>query len=295
MNRLKVWIAGSRPMTLPLSVGAVILGIGCAVPLLPKSSAHTLPLMLLCLLVAIALQVGVNFANDYSDGVKGTDAKRKGPLRLVGSGLVAPKRVLAAALISFGIAALAGLSIVLITHIWWLLIVGLFCIIAAWFYTGGKHPYGYKPFGEVAVLVFFGIVPTALTAYVLTGVISTETLIAGISAGLFSAAVLLSNNIRDRENDKKQQKNTLAVVAGERAARIIYTICLLLPFLGLIYFVIKTPATILVMAVLPLIIVPTLQLFWSARTTPDWIAVLKRTLLSALVFELALALAVTYS
>jgi len=296
MNTVKLWISGARPLTLPLSLVAVALGVACAVFLTPEGETLSLALIVLCFAVAFFLQIGVNYANDYSDGIRGTDDRsvRRGPVRLVGWGLAAPKTVLRMALVAFALAAVSGLGIVLLSGYWWLLAVGAACLLAAWFYTGGKRPYGYAPFGELAVLLFFGIVPVVATAYVLTGTVSVEVWLAGLSAGIFAAAVLLTNNIRDREKDVLHSKRTLSVVIGAPASRVLYMILLLAPFGLLAYFAAKHPAALLVYAILPIIAVPTLTNFLSARTTLEFVASLKQTLFTAAIFELSLALAITY-
>jgi 1,4-dihydroxy-2-naphthoate octaprenyltransferase len=164
MSQLKLWVEGARLRTLPLALAPVFLGSATAYSL----DAFNLPLAVLALLVSLLLQIGVNYANDYSDGIRGTDANRVGPLRLTGSGSAKPTAVKNAAFISFGLAALAGLTIILITSQWWLVALGLAAIIAAWFYTGGKNPYGYAGLGELAVFVFFGLVATVGTNFIQT-------------------------------------------------------------------------------------------------------------------------------
>ena len=165
MSNLKLWVQGARVRTLPLAVAPVFLGSATAYSL----DSFNLPLALLALAVSLLLQIGVNYANDYSDGIRGTDANRVGPLRLTGSGSARPESVKNAAFASFGLAALAGLTIVVLTGHWWLVAVGLAAIVAAWFYTGGKNPYGYAGLGELAVFVFFGLVATIGTNFIQTG------------------------------------------------------------------------------------------------------------------------------
>ena len=186
---------------------------------------------LLALVVALALQVGVNYANDYSDGIRGTDEERVGPVRLVGQGLAEPAAVRRAAFLSFGLAALAGLALVLITHAWWLVLLGLAAIVAAWFYTGGSHPYGYVGLGELFVFVFFGPVAVAGTTYVQTLAITPLSLFAGVACGSLSVAILLANNLRDIPTDRLAGKRTLAVRLGDRGTRIAYSLAVAAPFL----------------------------------------------------------------
>ena len=208
---VKLWVEGARLRTLPLAIAPVALGtatvLATTVPLKPA-------LTVLALAVALFLQIGVNYANDYSDGIRGTDANRVGPLRLTGSGSTKPQAVKFAAFLFFALAGLAGLAIVLITQQWWLIAVGIACIIAAWFYTGGKSPYGYAGLGELAVFVFFGLVATVGTSYIQVGFLDQTAVLMGAAVGFFASAVLMVNNIRDRENDAKVGKRTLAVKVG---------------------------------------------------------------------------------
>lgn len=209
---------GARPRTLPAAIAPVSVGAGLAA----WAHAFSLGLSLLALVVAIALQVGVNYANDYSDGIKGTDEKRVGPVRLVGQGLAAPAAVRRAALLSFLVAAVAGLAIVTITGEWWLILVGAASIAAAWLYTGGPRPYGYAGLGEVFVFVFFGVVPVVFTAYVQTRQVALVDVVASIGVGLLACAILVTNNLRDIPSDTVAGKHTLAVRLGDRATRRLY-------------------------------------------------------------------------
>ncbi|WP_179444560.1 1,4-dihydroxy-2-naphthoate polyprenyltransferase [Naumannella cuiyingiana] len=218
------WLEGARLRTLPAAVSPVLAGSGVAI----FHRAFAPLLAVLCLIVALALQVGVNFANDYSDGIRGTDADRVGPLRLVGSGTVAPATVKAAAFGCFGAAAIAGLAITALTGQWWLIGVGIAAILAAWYYTGGKRPYGYAGLGEVFVLIFFGLVATAGTALVQTGFGSgaawSHALLASLAIGLLACAILMANNLRDIAGDAAVGKKTLAVRLGDRRSRAGYLV-----------------------------------------------------------------------
>ena len=212
MTTREQWIAGARPKTLPVAIAPVLVGTAFAG--YNATVLHTF----LALIVALALQVGVNYANDYSDGIKGTDANRVGPMRLVGSGAATPDSVKNAAFISFAIAAIAGLILASRTS-WLLIILGAICILAAWTYTGGPKPYGYQALGEVSVFIFFGVVATVGTYYVQTESISREVLLASFAMGALACAILVLNNLRDLENDKSADKKTLAVVMGDQGTR----------------------------------------------------------------------------
>jgi 1,4-dihydroxy-2-naphthoate octaprenyltransferase len=215
MTTREQWIAGARPKTLPAAIAPVLVGTAFAG--YNASILHTL----LALIVALALQVGVNYANDYSDGIKGTDADRVGPMRLVGSGAATPDSVKNAAFISFAIAAIAGLILASRTS-WLLVLLGAICILAAWTYTGGPKPYGYQALGEVSVFIFFGVVATVGTYYVQTESVSREVLLASFAMGALACAILVLNNLRDLENDKSADKKTLAVVMGDQGTRDLY-------------------------------------------------------------------------
>ncbi|MDO8733078.1 MAG: 1,4-dihydroxy-2-naphthoate polyprenyltransferase [Actinomycetota bacterium] len=226
MATLNQWIAGSRPRTLPSAIAPVAIGAG----LVARQDSFIAVRALLALIVALALQVGVNYANDYSDGIKGTDEIRIGPVRLVGQGLVAPGLVKMAAFASFGLAMLAGLALVLITSEWWLLLVGAASIAAAWFYTGGKHPYGYFGLGEIFVFIFFGIVPVLGTVYVQALSIAAPDVVAACAVGFLICTLLIVNNLRDIPTDRIAGKRTLAVALGDKRTRAMYALFMLLTF-----------------------------------------------------------------
>jgi 1,4-dihydroxy-2-naphthoate octaprenyltransferase len=211
------WLAGARPRTLPAALAPVLAGTGVAA----YAGGAVWWKALLALVVSLALQVGVNSANDYSDGVRGTDADRVGPMRLVGSGTAAPGAVKAAAFVAFGVAAAAGL-VLAVTTAWWLVALGGACILAAWFYTGGTHPYGYAGLGEVMVFVFFGLVAVVGTTYVQTGMFELPALCAAVGIGTLACAILVANNLRDIPTDRAAGKRTLAVRLGDNATRQVY-------------------------------------------------------------------------
>ena len=211
------WLAGSRPRTLPAAVSPVLAGTAVA--------AHVAEPVwwraALALVVSLALQVGVNYANDYSDGVRGTDDDRVGPMRLVGSGAASATAVKRAAFLAFGVAAVAGLVLAAATA-WWLVAVGAVCVAAAWFYTGGSRPYGYLGLGEVMVFVFFGLVAVVGTTYVQTRTWEVAALWAAVGIGALACAILVVNNLRDIPTDTLAGKRTLAVLLGDRTTRGLY-------------------------------------------------------------------------
>ncbi len=209
------WLEGARLRTLPAAVSPVLAGSGIAA----FEGDFSWLLALLCLVVALALQVGVNYANDYSDGIRGTDADRVGPMRLVGSGAAEPGSVKAAAFASFGVAALAGLGLVILSQLWWLLAAGVAAIAAAWFYTGGRRPYGYLGLGELFVFVFFGLVAVGGTVLVQVEATPPATWAAAVTIGALACAILVANNLRDLAGDAASGKRTLATRLGERGTR----------------------------------------------------------------------------
>jgi 1,4-dihydroxy-2-naphthoate octaprenyltransferase len=215
MTTREQWIAGARPKTLPAAIAPVLVGTAFA------GYNASLFNTFLALVVALGLQIGVNYANDYSDGIKGTDANRIGPMRLVGSGAATPEAVKKAALISFGIAALAGVYISANSS-WLLLIVGALALVAAWTYTGGPKPYGYMALGEVSVFIFFGVVATVGTYFTQVDSVSREVVLASFAMGTIACATLVLNNLRDLEKDATSNKRTLAVVIGEESTRDLY-------------------------------------------------------------------------
>jgi 1,4-dihydroxy-2-naphthoate octaprenyltransferase len=283
-KKLKLWVEGARLRTLPLAIAPVAIGAGAA----DSVQAFDLTLALPALAVALFLQIGVNYANDYSDGIRGTDDYRVGPLRLTGSKSVRPEAVKLAAFAFFGLAAASGLAIVLITGMFWLIAVGLAAIVAAWFYTGGKNPYGYAGLGELAVFVFFGLVATIGTTYVQVGFIEFNAVLGGIASGLFASAVLMVNNIRDIETDKLASKKTLAVMLGKKAATGLFLVMIWTPFVILSFFTLLYPATLMGFASL-LLVAPATLIVLTAKTAKELILVLKLTSFAALAYALALA------
>lgn len=247
------WVEAARPRTLPAAIAPVLAGTGAAA----TAGGFAWGRALLALIVALALQVAVNFANDYSDGVRGTDADRVGPFRLVGSGAAAPGVVKAAAFATFGLAAVAGLAVVALAGAWWLLAVGAAAILAAWYYTGGRRPYGYSGLGEISVFVFFGLVAVIGTTYVQLLHVTAASVLAGVGCGALSSAILVANNLRDVPTDAATGKHTLAVRLGDARTRVLYVVLLglaaacLLAIAGL-----ATPWALLGLVALPLAVPP---------------------------------------
>jgi 1,4-dihydroxy-2-naphthoate octaprenyltransferase len=229
------WFAGARPRTLPAAVSPVLAGTAVAV----YDDGAVWWKALLALVVSLALQVGVNYANDYSDGIRGTDADRVGPMRLVGSGAAAPGAVKRAAFTAFGVAAVAGL-VLAATTAWWLVLVGAVCVVAAWFYTGGGKPYGYLGLGEVMVFVFFGLVAVLGTAYVQIERWDVAALYAAIGIGALACAILVANNLRDIPTDRVAGKLTLAVRLGDERTRGLYVLLLGLAAVALVGVALST-------------------------------------------------------
>lgn len=286
------WISGARLRTLPLAIAPVALGTGAGIVAIPDGPWHVAR-ALLALVVALGLQIGVNYANDYSDGVRGTDEHRVGPARLTGSGVAKPRQVLAVALSFFALAAIAGLALTLVTGQWWMLAVGAVAIVAAWFYTGGKHPYGYYGLGELFVFVFFGIVATAGSAYVQALTVNFEAWLGGVGVGLLACAVLMANNLRDVAQDKIAGKRTLAVLVGPLAGRILFTIFMLAPFAIVVFFALLYPTAWLVLFAL-LAALPACLIVLTAKTPRELIIALQLASVTALVYGVGLGLAFAF-
>ena len=283
------WVSGARLRTLPLAIAPVALGTGAAIVASGPGVFHPVRAVL-ALIVALCLQIGVNYANDYSDGIRGTDANRIGPARLTGSGAARPRAVLTVALAFFALAALAGLTLVVLTGQWWLLLVGVLAIGAAWFYTGGRKPYGYLGLGEVFVFVFFGLVATTGTTYVQVGTVNTESWLSGVGIGLIAMAVLMVNNLRDLTPDRASGKRTLAVLIGSTASRVVFCLFLLLAFVIAAFFALFYPFAWLTFFVL-LLAGPAGLITVTAKTSAELVLALKLTSLAALAYGLLLALA----
>ncbi len=283
---LRLWIEGARLRTLPAAIAPVAVGTGAAA----FDDGAIWWKALLALGVSLALQVGVNYANDYSDGIKGTDEDRVGPLRLVGSGLVAPARVKAAALAFLGLGALFGLALAA-TSSWWLVLVGAVAILAAWGYTGGSRPYGYRALGEVSVFVFFGLVAVLGTTFTQLGGINGVSVAGAIGVGSLACAILVANNLRDIPTDSATGKRTLAVVMGDARTRLFYVVLMVVAFVLVVaWCVTQTPWAVLALIGLP----PALRATAVVRgggAGPQLIPVLKDTGVAELLYAIGLTAA----
>ena len=278
------WLAGARPRTLPASAVPVVVGTAVA----HAGGQVIWWRAVAALVVSVALQVATNYANDYSDGVRGTDDARVGPVRLVASGLRPAAAVKRAAFLAFGVAGAAGLALAVAAG-WWLILVGLASIAAGWFYTGGPRPYGYAGLGEAFVFVFFGLVATAGTTYVQLERFTALSLLAAIPVGLLACALLVVNNLRDIPGDTVSGKRTLAVRVGAPATRNLFTACLLLPFAFAVGMAFYRLGALLALIALPLAL-PPVQRVRSGAAGRDLIPVLGDTGRAQLGFGLLLAL-----
>jgi 1,4-dihydroxy-2-naphthoate octaprenyltransferase len=284
MATVAQWTQGARPRTLPNSVAPVLVGTGAAV----GAGAARPGLAALALVVSMGMQIGVNYANDYSDGTRGTDDNRVGPLRLVGSGVASPSAVRTMAFAWLGLAMLAGVVLVALSGQWWLLAVGVACVLGAWFYTGGDHPYGYLGLGEVAVFLFFGPVAVLGTLYVQSGPPGVPGVLGAVGVGLLSCAVLVTNNLRDIPTDTEAGKRTLAVRLGDTGTRRLYAVLQVVPMLLSLIGALIHPAVLLGLLAAPLAWSPVRRVLSGARGR-DLIPVLGRSGLVMLVWSLGTA------
>lgn len=286
MATIAQWVEGARLRTLPLAVAPVIAGTAAAIELREFRPVCAV----LALLVAFFLQVGVNYANDYSDGIKGTDDSRVGPMRLTGSGAAPANHVKFAAFGCFAAATVSGLALVVITGQWWFLLIGLSAVFAAWGYTGGKHPYGYMGLGDVFVFLYFGLVATMGTTFAQASQLSITAVVASVSMGLIACGLLMANNIRDIPTDTEAGKHTLAVRLGDSRARLAYAIELALAFALMLFTVPENPWNLLVLLAIPLAL-PATRTVLSATDMRKLIPVLKQTGLLSVLFALLLLVA----
>jgi 1,4-dihydroxy-2-naphthoate polyprenyltransferase len=277
------WLAGARPRTLPAAISPVLAGTGVAA----YADGLVWWKALLALVVALALQVGVNYANDYSDGIRGTDADRIGPMRLVGSGTASAGSVRRAALLAFGVAAVAGL-VLAATTAWWLVVVGALCVLAAWFYTGGSKPYGYLGLGEVMVFVFFGLVAVVGTAYVQTRAWQAGAVYAAVGIGAIACAILVANNLRDIPTDRGSGKLTLAVRLGDGRTRILYVLLMLLALFAVVGVALATTWWALLALVYVVPALQTSRIVRSGADGPGLVPVLPLTGVAELLYGLGL-------
>ncbi len=282
MATLKDWINAARPRTLPAAVAPVLVGSGAAAAHGTFRPGHAA----LCRVVSLALQVAVNFANDYSDGIRGTDAVRVGPVRLTARGGASPAQVKSAAFAAFGVAGLAGLVLAALVG-WWLLLVGAACILAAWFYTGGPRPYGYAGYGEVFVFTFFGLVAVLGTTFVQARTVSVPAVAGAIGIGLLACALLVANNLRDVGTDATVGKRTLAVILGAPMTRRLFAAMVGLAFLAVLVIGITHPWCLLGLLAAPLAVAPVRRVLAGAAGR-DLIAVLGATGKLELAYAVAL-------
>jgi 1,4-dihydroxy-2-naphthoate octaprenyltransferase len=284
------WLAGARPRTLPAAVAPVLAGTGVAA----YADEVVWWTALLALVVSLALQVAVNYANDYSDGIRGTDDERVGPMRLVGSGAAPPGAVKRAAFLAFGVAGVAGL-VLAATTAWWLVAVGLVCVAAAWFYTGGSKPYGYLGLGEVMVFVFFGLVAVVGTTYVQTESWEWAALYAGVGIGALACAILVANNLRDIPSDTVAGKRTLAVRLGDQRTRYLYLLLVLAASGAVVAVAVATTWWALVGLGFLVMALPATRIVLRGASGPGLIPVLQQTGLAELAWATLVAAALVVS
>lgn len=256
-DSMNVWVAGARPRTLPAALAPILAGIASAMPVVASvTTVRFWVIALLCFVVALALQVGVNYANDYSDGIRGTDEDRVGPVRLVGQRLADPANVKAAAFACFFFASVAGMMLVALANAWVLALVGLAALWAAWHYTGGSNPYGYRGLGEVMVFVFFGLFAVLGTTWTQAHRIDLGAVGGALGCGALACAILVTNNLRDLESDRAAGKRTLAVRLGFPRTRRLYAGLVALAFLGVLLAAVHHPTALVALTALPLAIRP---------------------------------------
>jgi len=284
MATIAQWIEGARPRTLPAAIAPVVVGTGAAAAV----DQADLALALLALVVSVCLQVGVNYANDYSDGIRGTDADRVGPVRLVGQHKADPENVKLMAFSFFGFAALVGLALVALSAAWVMIPLGALAILAAWKYTGGDNPYGYRGLGELYVFVFFGLMATLGTLYTQAGEVTTVGVLGAVGVGAIASAILVANNLRDIPTDRATGKNTLAVRLGDRGTRLLYAALLLVALLAVVGIAFTHPLALIALLAFGVAWRP-LQVVRSGATGRDLVAVLAATGLVEVAYAVLLA------
>ena len=290
MATLNQWIAGARPRTLPAAIAPVVVGTAAAAPLDPAN----LGLALLALLVSVGLQVGVNYANDYSDGIRGTDGERVGPVRLVGQHLADPENVKLMAFAFFGFAALVGLALVALSEAWVMIPLGALAVLAAWKYTGGDNPYGYRGLGEVYVFLFFGLMATLGTLYTQAKELTWVGVAAAVGVGAIASAILVVNNLRDIPTDRESGKLTLAVRLGDRGTRWFYALLVGVAVAMVVVVALQHPLAWIALLSLGLLWKP-FQTLRSGATGRDLVPVLAATGLFEVGYAVLLAVGIAFS
>lgn len=284
MATIAQWIEGARPRTLPAAIAPVIVGTGAAAAL----GEANLGLALLALIVSVSLQIGVNYANDYSDGIRGTDAARVGPVRLVGQHKANPENVKLMAFAFFGFAALVGLALVALSNAWIMIPLGVLAILAAWRYTGGDHPYGYRGLGELYVFLFFGLMATLGTLYTQLGGVTGVGALGAVGVGAIASAILVANNLRDIPTDRASGKITLAVRLGDRGTRRLYAALVAVAALAVVAIALTYLPALLALVAFALAWRP-VRLVLSGATGRDLVAVLAATGLFEIAYAVLLA------
>ena len=284
MATIAQWIEGARPRTLPAAIAPVVVGTGAAAAV----ERANLAFALLALVVSVCLQVGVNYANDYSDGIRGTDASRVGPVRLVGQHKADPENVKLMAFSFFGFAALVGLALVALSAAWIMIPLGALAILAAWRYTGGDNPYGYRGLGEVYVFVFFGLMATLGTLYTQADKVTTVGVLGAVGVGAIASAILVANNLRDIPTDRATGKLTLAVRLGDRGTRLLYAALLLVALLAVVGIAFTHPWALLALLAFGVAWKP-LQVLRSGATGLALVPVLAATGLFEVAYAVLLA------
>ena len=290
MATLNQWIAGARPRTLPAAIAPVVAGTAAAIPL-DKASFG---LALLAVLVSLGLQVGVNYANDYSDGIRGTDGDRVGPVRLVGQHLAKAENVKLMAFSFFGAAALVGLALVAISEAWIMIPLGVLAVFAAWKYTGGDNPYGYRGLGELYVFLFFGLMATLGTLYTQAHQLTWTGLACAVGVGAIASAILVANNLRDIPTDRESGKMTLAVRLGDRGTRAFYVLLLVVAAVALLSVARDYPWALLALLAFGIVGKP-LKSLLSGATGRDLVPVLAATGLFEIGYAVLLAVGIAIS
>jgi 1,4-dihydroxy-2-naphthoate octaprenyltransferase len=290
MATLPQWIAGARPRTLPAAVAPVVVGTAAAAPL----ERVDLGLALLALLVSVGLQVGVNYANDYSDGIRGTDGQRVGPVRLVGQHLANPDNVKLMAFAFFGFAALVGLALVALSEAWVMIPLGALAVLAAWKYTGGDNPYGYRGLGEVYVFLFFGLMATLGTLYTQAKELTGVGVAAAVGVGAIASAILVVNNLRDIPTDRESGKLTLAVRLGDTRTRWFYVLLVLVAVAMAVVIGLQFPLALVAVLSLGLLWKP-LRALRGGATGRDLVPVLAATGLFEIAYAVLLAAGIVAS